>query len=217
VGIGAPIANTEVYVLDAGRQPVPVGVVGDLYIGGLGVARGYLGRPELTAERFVPDALGPRPGGRLYRTGDLARWRSDGTLDCLGRDDTQVKVRGFRIELGEIEVALAELEVVRQAVVVVRADTTGEPRLVAYLVFVDGESATASEVRKLLRRSLPEHMIPNLVVELEQLPLTQNGKIDRNALPDPFLAERRAASASAAPARPMELLVAGIWREALGC
>jgi amino acid adenylation domain-containing protein len=181
VTIGRPIDGTRAYVVDAGMEPVPVGVPGELYLGGAGLARGYLGRPELTAERFVPDPFSGEPGARLYRTGDLARWRSGGELDFLGRTDHQVKVRGFRIELGEIEAALARLPGVRDAVVLALEEGDLGRRLVAFVVAATGELPVA-ELRDGLRRTLPEHMVPSLFVPLEALPLSPNGKVDRRAL-----------------------------------
>jgi acyl-coenzyme A synthetase/AMP-(fatty) acid ligase len=222
--IGRPIANTQVYVLDAHRQPVPAGVPGELYIGGAGVARGYLGRPELTAERFVPHPfageVGAPSNARLYRTGDLVRFTrsatAPGALEFLGRVDFQVKVRGFRIELGEIESALLAHEAVKQAVVTVREDRLGDKRLVAYVVFHPGESATQSELRRPLRKTLPDYMVPSLIQEMDALPLTQNGKVDRKALPDPFARAGDAGEEFAEPTTPMQQFIAGIWREVLG-
>lgn len=211
ITIGKPIANTRVYVLDARMRPVPIGVTGDLYIAGDGVALGYHDRPELTEERFLADAF--RPGARMYRTGDRARWSVDGDLHFLGRGDGQVKVRGFRIELGEIEAALATHEDLKQVVVTVRADETGDARIVAYVVHRGDAAPTSSELRKHLRTSLPEHMIPHFFVELAAIPLTQNGKVDRRALPDPFDAPRE--EASAPPSTETEVLVAEIWRDVL--
>jgi amino acid adenylation domain-containing protein len=207
VPIGRPVPGTRLYVLDAAQRPVPVGVPGELYVGGRQVTRGYLGRPRLTAERFVPDPFGAEPGARLYRTGDRVRWTAAGTLEYLGRLDGQVKVRGFRIEPGEIEAALRRHADVTDAVVVVREDG-GEKRLVAYAV----GAADGDELRTHLRRTLPEHMVPAAVVVLDRLPLTRNGKVDRRALPAPdFAADAR----YVAPRTPVEEVVAAIWAEVL--
>ncbi|HEX7243455.1 MAG TPA: amino acid adenylation domain-containing protein, partial [Longimicrobiaceae bacterium] len=212
VSIGAPIANTRLYLLDAGLEPVPEGVPGELYIGGEGVARGYLGRPELTAARFIPDALSREPGARLYRTGDRVRRRVNGVLEYLGRTDQQVKVRGFRIELGEIEAALCAQPRVREAVAVVREGPQGDRRLVAYVVAEEGASLAAAELRAALRERLPEHMVPGAFVVLESLPLTPNGKVDRRALPAP----EPQSAAYVAPRTTVEEVLAGIWAELLG-
>jgi natural product biosynthesis luciferase-like monooxygenase protein len=215
IPIGRPIANTEFYLLDRERRPVPVGVAGELYIGGAGVARGYLGRPELTAERFVPHPFRDEPGARLYRTGDLARYRPDGAVEFLGRADQQVKVRGHRIELGEIEAALARHPAVRQCAVSLREDEPGDPRLVAYFVASEQQSVSGAELRELVRGSLPEAMVPSLVVELDALPLTPNRKIDRRALPRPSDAARPATAAFAPPDSELERRIAAIWQEVL--
>ena len=212
VSIGRPIANTQVHVLDRHGQPLPAGLPGELWIGGAGVALGYHRRPELTAERFVPDPFAPSGGGRLYRTGDLGRWRHDGRLEHLGRLDHQVKVRGFRIELGEIEVALQAHEQVQQAVVVAREAAPGDLRLVAYVLFQPGGDLTASEVRRHLRRDLPDYMVPSVVVTLDQVPLTPNGKVDRLALPDPFKGAGAVRREHEAPAPGLEQRLAEIWR-----
>lgn len=216
ITIGRPIANTQVYILSAEGQIQPPGVPGELWIGGDGVALGYHRRPELTSERFMPDRFGTRPEGRLYRTGDLARWNAQGRLQHLGRLDHQVKVRGFRIELGEIESELAGHPAIKHALVLAREASPGDARLVAYLVFHPGHDLTASDVRRHLRRRLPDYMIPAIVVALAAVPLTPNGKIDRAALPDPFAhAERVAARMHVPPAPGLEETIARIWREVL--
>jgi amino acid adenylation domain-containing protein len=213
VPIGRPIPNMRVYVLDAWGQPVPPGVAGELFIGGHGVARGYAGRPALTAERFVPDAFSGRSGERLYRTGDVARWRTDGVLEYLGRNDHQVKVRGFRIELGEIEARLAEHPAVREAVVVAREDAPGDRRLVAYYVS-DGEIEVEA-LRAHLGERLPEHMVPPAYVRMEALPLTSSGKTDRKALPAPDDGAR-ARKGYEVPEGEAETAIAEVWQELLG-
>jgi amino acid adenylation domain-containing protein len=184
VPIGQPIAKTQLHVLDARLRPVPVGVPGELYIGGDGLARGYLGRPALTADRFLPDPFATKPGARMYRTGDLARRLADGGFECLGRVDHQVKIRGFRVELGEVEAALLAHPGVGQAVAVAREDASGEQALIAFHVPLPGANPTAAELREVARRALPDYMIPSAFVPLESMPLTPNGKVDRGALPD---------------------------------
>ncbi|HSF43791.1 MAG TPA: non-ribosomal peptide synthase/polyketide synthase [Thermoanaerobaculia bacterium] len=208
--IGGPLPDLRLYLLAADGSPVPVGVPGEIHVGGAGLARGYLGRPALTAERFVPDPLGGGAGERLYRSGDLARRQPDGSLEYLGRIDHQVKIRGFRIELGEIESALAGLAGVREAVVVPREDTPGDRRLVAY---VAGEVET-DPLRQSLRERLPDYMVPAAFVILPELPLTPNGKVDRKALPAPEW--QRTAKSYQAPRTPVEEVLAGIWAEILG-
>jgi aryl carrier-like protein len=218
VPVGRPVANTRAYVLDGRMRPAPVGVAGELYLGGDGLARGYLRRPALTAERFVPDPFGP-PGGRLYRTGDLARWRGDGQLECLGRLDHQVKVRGHRIELGEVEAALGRHPAVRQAVAVVRGRGDGDAALLAYVVPADGaDLPSPNDLRRWLRTSLPDVMVPSAIVALAALPLTPNGKVDRKALPDPDPARAFAGrdDAYAAPRNPVEETLARAAAEILG-
>lgn len=218
VSIGRPIANTQLYVLDPNRQPLPVGVPGELWIGGDGVARGYLRRPELTAEKFVPDPFAPaggaNPAPRMYRTGDLVRWRPDGAVDFLGRVDFQVKLRGHRIELGEIEAALMQHSDVRQAVVTVRTDNADDPRLVAYLVAAGAEAPAAAALRDFLRQKLPEHMVPAVFMPLERLPLTPNGKVDRKALPAPRVAAPPV-EGFIPPASGVEHTLATIWKDIL--
>jgi amino acid adenylation domain-containing protein len=216
VPIGRPIANTQMYVLDRHLNAVPVGVKGDLYIGGVGLGRGYQNRPELTAEKFIPDRLGTEAGQRLYKTGDLARYRADGSLEFLGRSDFQVKVRGFRIELGEIEGALQSHEGIKEAVVVALAFTEGDHRLVAYLI-PSGESTPGiNELREYLQERLPSHMVPAQFITLAQMPLSKNGKVDRKALPEPGKErpeiEEQYVEASSAE----EKVLAEVWRQVLG-
>ncbi|MEU1516068.1 amino acid adenylation domain-containing protein [Streptomyces sp. NPDC005811] len=212
--IGGPLSDLQVHLLNESGELVPVGVAGEIYVGGPGVARGYLGRPELTAERFVPDPFGPA-GSRLYKSGDLARRLPDGKLEFLGRIDDQVKIRGFRIELGEIETALAAQPLVRDAVVVVREDEPGEKRLVAYLTA--GEQAPVpGELRGALAAGLPEYMIPSAFVVLDALPLTTNGKLDKRALPAPGQDALGGSAAYTAPRTGTEERIAAVWREVLG-
>ncbi|HEU5130597.1 MAG TPA: non-ribosomal peptide synthetase, partial [Pyrinomonadaceae bacterium] len=211
--IGKPIRNTEVYVLGSAQDLVPLGVKGELYVGGGGLARGYLGRAELTAERFVPHPFSTEPGARLYRTGDVVRYLNDGNLDFLGRADNQVKIRGHRIELGEIESVLNEHPHVRQAVVQPREDGNDELRLVAYIVLATSENGPGKhDWREFLKHRLPSYMIPAAFVTMPGLPLTENGKVDRNALPSP---EPRLISDSDAPLTSIEATLTTIWREVL--
>jgi amino acid adenylation domain-containing protein len=217
ITIGSPIANTEVYVLDSHLEPVPPGATGDLYIGGDGVARGYLRRPELTAEKFICHPFRDQHSGcRLYRTGDLSRFRSNGELECLGRDDDQVKVRGFRIELGEIESALSAYAGVKQNVVVAREDTPGDKRLVAYVVVGRPGSITTDALRESLKQKLPAYMVPSRFVFLEKLPLTPNGKVNRRALPRPDEAELSEPKEYVAPRNAIESRMVKIWESVLG-
>ncbi|NMO13898.1 amino acid adenylation domain-containing protein [Pyxidicoccus fallax] len=211
--IGGPLGNVRVHVLDAGLRPVPLGVPGELFIGGAGVGRGYDGRPELTAERFVPDPFSPVPGARLYRTGDVGRYREDGRIEFSGRADFQVKVRGYRIEPGEIESLMRAHPEVAEAVVLVRE---GEARLVGYFVPRSGgaDAELAAQLRGFLREKLPEYMLPSVLVPLARMPLTRNGKVDRGALPDPAAVQRDAAPYEA-PTSELEQRIASIWQEAL--
>ena len=216
IAIGRPIANTELYVLDASLRPVPIGVPGELYIAGVQLARGYWRRAALTAERFVPHPFSTVPGARMYKTGDLARYLPDGRLEWVGRVDHQVKLRGFRIELGEIEAVLAQLPTVAAAVAVVRSDGPGDGRLVAYVVARPGESVEADALRAHLKGRLPDYMVPAVFVALDALPLTPNGKVDRTALPAPGGARPTLAKAFVAPRTAIEHQLADIWCRLLG-
>ncbi|MEL6439652.1 MAG: amino acid adenylation domain-containing protein [Cyanobacteria bacterium J06621_8] len=212
IKIGRPIANTQVYVLDQNNQPVPIGVPGELHIGGAGVARGYFNRPELTAEKFIwHETL----NARLYKTGDLVRYLRDGNLECLGRIDNQVKIRGFRIELGEIESLLSSFEKVQQAVVIAREDSPGDKRIVAYLVPAS-DSLTEAPLRQSLREKLPEYMVPSAFVLLDNLPLTPNGKVDRRSLPAPSQSKVEAGESFIAPQDELELQLKQVWEKVLG-
>jgi len=214
--IGRPIPGVQIYVLDAHRQPVPVGVPGELYIGGVGVARGYLNRPELTAEKFIPHPFAAESKARLYRTGDLVRFWPDGSLEFLGRIDQQVKIRGFRIELGEIESKLAEHPAVAEAVVIVRADDRQDKQLVAYWISSQQPSLSVHDLRKHLQERLPAFMMPAAFVELDQLPLTPNGKVDRQRLPVPEAMLDAREAEYVAPRDRLEWEVAQMWEEVLG-
>ncbi|KDR39381.1 hypothetical protein BG61_33235 [Caballeronia glathei] len=213
--IGGRIPDLRVYVLDGQSQPVPEGVTGEIYVGGAGVARGYLNRADLTAQRFVNDPFGSDSQARMYKTGDLGRWLADGTLEYLGRNDDQVKIRGFRIELGEIEAKLLGCKRVREAVVVVRQDSSGEKQLVGYVVGHDGAELSAADLRGQLSMVLADYMVPSAFVKLEALPLTQNGKLDRPALPAP---DRSSVVTKEyeAPQGKAEITIARIWQELLG-
>lgn len=209
--VGRPIADLPVYLLDDYLQPVPLGVPGELFIGGAGLARGYLNRPELTAEKFMPNPFNDKPGARLYRTGDLARYRRDGKIEFIGRIDTQVKLRGFRVELGEIESALSEHSSVVQAVVVVREERARDRRLVAYIVAREGNPPAASELRKHLQLSLPDYMVPSAFVLLDEMPLTPNNKVDRRVLPAPDYLAPEPGNRFVAPLTPAEEILVDVW------
>ncbi len=210
--IGRPIANTQIYLLDRHMQPVPVGVAGEMHIGGVGLARGYHRRPDLTAERFIPNPFSDEAGARLYKTGDMARYLPDGSIEFLGRSDHQVKIRGFRVETEEIEAVLSAHPSVRESVVAAREDVPGSKRLVAYVVpHVPGQ-VVASELRSFLQGRLPDYMVPSAFVSIEALPLSPNGKVDRQALPAPDL---HAQDTYVAPRNPVEATVAAMWAEML--
>jgi amino acid adenylation domain-containing protein len=213
--IGRPIANTQIYLLDDRLEPVPLGIPGELYIGGAGLARGYLSRAELTAEKFIPNPFSDKPGARLYKTGDLACYLSDGNIKFLGRIDHQVKLRGFRIELGEIEAVLGQHPAVRDNAVVVREDAPGDLRLVAYLVSKQEPAPAVSELRSFLREKLPEYMVPSAFVMLDELPLTRHGKVDRRALPVPESQRPELQAAYVAPRTKIERTIATVWQEVL--
>ena len=212
--IGRPIGNTQSYILDREMKLVPVGMRGELYIGGEGVARGYRGNPELTAERFIPNEFSLERGERLYRTGDVCRYLPDGRIEFIGRADDQVKVRGYRIEPGEIEAVLGEHAMVKQSVIVGRDDERGNKRLIGYVV--GSEELTAAKLKQYIREKLPEYMVPEAIVVMEELPLTPNGKIDRRALPEPGMRQTGINEVRALPRTPTEELLCGIWQSVLG-
>ncbi len=214
VPIGRPVANTQAYVLDRRLEPCALGVPGRLYLGGVQLARGYLRRPALTAERFVPDPLGFRPGARLYDTGDVARWRPDGSLEYLGRADQQVKLRGVRVEPAEVEAALLRETVVREAAVALRSSAAGEPMLVAYVVAQAGATLDPRSLRTALRARLPEALLPGAFVVLPRLPRTPSGKLDRQSLPAPEAAQLE--REHVAPRTELERALCEIWAEVFG-
>lgn len=216
IPIGRPIANTQIYLLDENLQPQPIGVPGEVYIGGAGLARGYLNRPELTAQKFIPSPFSDNSGARLYKTGDLARYLPNGDIEYLGRIDHQVKIRGFRIELGEIEALLSQHPVIQKTVVVAREDEPGNKRLVAYVVPDPEQAPTLSELRSFLKEKLPEYMVPSAFVMLKALPLTSNGKVDRKALPAPEQVRPELEATFVAPRTAIEEVLAQIWAEVLG-
>ncbi|MBW4564791.1 MAG: amino acid adenylation domain-containing protein [Mojavia pulchra JT2-VF2] len=214
VPIGSPFANTQIYILDSYFQPVPVGIIGEIYIGGAGVARGYLQRPDLTAEKFIPNLFSQKPGDILYKTGDLGRYLADGQIELVGRLDNQVKIRGFRIELGEIESVLNQYPDVQANVVIVREHKPGNQRLVSYIVSSQ-QNINTPELRRFLQDKLPSYMLPTAFVILDKLPLSPNGKVDRKALPAPDTATALEAS-FVAPRTPTEQIIADIWADVLG-
>ena len=216
VSIGRPIGNTEIFILDKMLQPVPIGVAGELHIGGDGLARGYLKRPELTAEKFIVHPLNPDPKARLYKTGDLVRYLPNGNIEFLGRIDHQVKIRGFRIELGEIETVLRQHPGINETVVVAREDIPGDKRVVAYFIPTGDTAPTTAELRAFLKEKLPEYMLPSVFVTLKSMPLTPNGKIDRRALPIPDQADLAPTGRFAAPKDVVESRLAQIWESVLG-
>jgi amino acid adenylation domain-containing protein len=214
IPIGRPINNVQVYLLDKHQQPVPVGVAGQLHVTGTGLGRGYLNRPELTAEKFIPNPFSQEPGARMYKTGDLVRYRPDRNIEFLGRLDHQVKVRGFRIELGEIEAVLGQHAAVQEVVVLARQDTPGDPRLVAYVVPKPEAAPAIHDLRRSLKQRLPDYMVPSAFVMLEAMPLTPSGKVDRRALPAPQRPERQPGFVAART--PTEEILASLWSEVLG-
>jgi len=216
VPIGRPIANARVHILDRALQPVPIGVPGELHIGGVALARGYLNRPELTVERFIRDPFSGEPGARLLRTGDRARYRPDGVIEFLGRLDDQIKLRGFRIEPGEIEAALVAHPAVGSAVVVLKGTAPAEQRLIAYVLPRDCDRPEAPSLREFLRGQLPDYMLPAAFVVLDRFPLTPNGKLDRTALPDPDGADRVNEATHVGPRTPTEAFLVETWQELLG-
>jgi amino acid adenylation domain-containing protein len=216
VPIGRPIANTQIYILDCYLQPVPIGMAGEIHIGGVCLARGYFNRNELTAKKFIPNPFSPDPKDRLYKTGDLARYRPDGNIEFLGRKDNQIKIRGFRIELGEIEAVLREHPTVREAVVLAREDKPGDKRLVAYIVPYEKPKPTMSELQMFLKENLPDYMIPSVFLRLNTLPLTFSGKVDRRALPIPDYFRLEERGTYIAPRNEVEKAIAAIWQKLLG-
>jgi amino acid adenylation domain-containing protein len=214
--IGKPIANTQIYILDPYLQPVPTGVPGELHIGGLGVARGYLDRPGLTAQKFIPDPFSDEPGARLYKSGDLARFLPDGNVEYISRADDQVKVRGYRIEPGEVEAVLRQHPAVNETVVMARESGAGVKQLVAYVLYHSGQTCIVSELMNFLRERVPNYMIPSVFIELESLPLSPNGKIDRHALPVPDGERPKLEGALVPPRNSIEKRLAAIWRGVMG-
>jgi amino acid adenylation domain-containing protein len=216
IPIGRPICNTQVYILDSHLNPLPIGVPGELYIGGDGLARGYHNRPDLTMEKFIANPFSEEPTSHLYRTGDLVRYLLDGNIEFLGRLDNQVKIRGFRIELGEIEAIIAKYKGIRELIVIVREDLLGDKRLVAYIATMDNQIITSSELSKFLKTQLPEYMVPSTFVFLDNMPLTTNGKIDRRALLSSDISKCHQGKEFIAPRDKIEQQLADIWKKVLG-
>jgi acyl-coenzyme A synthetase/AMP-(fatty) acid ligase/acyl carrier protein len=215
VPIGRPIANMQINLLDKYLNPVPIGVPGEIHIGGAGIARGYLNRPELTKDKFIPNPFSNEPGTRLYKTGDLARYLPDGNIEFLGRIDNQVKIRGFRIELGEVESALSQHPNLREVTITAREDSPGDQRLVAYVVPHQKQTPTVDGLRHFLKQKLPDYMMPSAFVLLDALPLTPNGKVDRRALPAPDQSRPNLEATFVAPRTPLEQELADIWASVL--
>jgi acyl-coenzyme A synthetase/AMP-(fatty) acid ligase/acyl carrier protein len=215
ISVGRPIANTQVYVLDPAGEPTPVGVTGEIWIGGEGLAVGYHRRPELTAERFVPDRFSTAEGARVYRTGDAGRWQANGHLVHMGRMDRQVKIRGFRIEPAEVEIMLCTHPSISRAIVAARDAGPENPKLIAYVVYRPGQDLTASEARHYLLQNLPDYMVPSLFIALNAVPMTASGKVDMRALPDPFKNAQRIAERHTPPSPGAEQLIAKVWQEIL--
>ena len=215
IPIGKPIANAKMYILDENLEPAPIGVRGEICISGVGLARGYMGQPALTAERFIPNGFCKKGGGRLYRTGDVGRYLSEGNLEFIGRADRQVKIHGYRIEPGEIEVVLCQHPAIREAIVIAAGDDQGDKRLIAYLVYNSGHNPLVSDLREFLRERLPNYLIPSAMVGLDALPLTSNGKVDRNALPPPKQLQTGYGKTVALPRDILEVQLAHIWKEIL--
>jgi amino acid adenylation domain-containing protein len=213
VPIGRPVANTQPYILNRYMQPVPIGIPGELYLGGIQVGRGYMNRPELTAEKFIPDPFRQEPGARLYKTGDLCRYLPDGNVEYIGRTDFQVKIRGLRIELGEIEFVIGQHPDIREAVVVAR-DEGGDKRLVAYMIAKDGKKVNLDELRGHLKEKLADYMVPSAFIQMDSFPLTSSGKVDRRALPVPE-GKRQIETLFVAPESEIEKTIAGIWKDVL--
>jgi amino acid adenylation domain-containing protein len=213
--IGRPFDNVKIYILGADGHPTPVGVPGELYIGGTGVARGYINQPDMTAQKFIPDPFSNTPGARLYRTGDLGTYRADGQIEFIGRIDYQVKIRGYRVEIGTVEAALASLPPIREVAVIVKEDESGSKRLVAYITPEPGISPTADDLRLALRKKLPDYMLPSLFVLLDEMPVTPNGKIDRRALKEPGLDRPYIGPEYAPPRNAAEEIMAAIWSRVL--